>query len=119
MLTAVPKGLGLNPGEDMDVCKCIVPLRQGGTLNSRRAASLVWLVEGQDRWEAPDPLGFSPSKLEWNRAKCLSSLHWVDKGVPSFLGNQTLEVSRKIDHLNVTSVLESQCPRSGKLRSAQ
>ncbi|GFW19897.1 hypothetical protein TNCV_3562001 [Trichonephila clavipes] len=40
-------GLGSNPGEDMDVCKCIVPLRHGGTLNSRRAASpLVWLVEG-------------------------------------------------------------------------
>ncbi|GFY23288.1 hypothetical protein TNCV_3939841 [Trichonephila clavipes] len=57
-------GLGSNPGEDMDVCKCIVPLRQGGTLNSRLAASpLVWLVE--ERWEAPDP----PSKLGWNRAK--------------------------------------------------
>ncbi|GFX11114.1 down syndrome cell adhesion molecule homolog [Trichonephila clavipes] len=47
------QGLGSNPGEDMVVCKCIVPLRQGGTLNSRRAASpLVWLVE--ERWEAPD-----------------------------------------------------------------
>ncbi|GFW25401.1 uncharacterized protein TNCV_3721291 [Trichonephila clavipes] len=39
----------------MDVYKCIVPLRQGGTLNSRRAASpLVRLVEGKERWEAPD-----------------------------------------------------------------
>ncbi|GFU66591.1 hypothetical protein TNCV_3335721 [Trichonephila clavipes] len=29
--------------EDMDVCKCIVPMRHEGTLNSRRAASpLVW-----------------------------------------------------------------------------
>ncbi|GFV31676.1 uncharacterized protein TNCV_2189891 [Trichonephila clavipes] len=44
-----------NPGEDMDVCKCIVPSLHGGTLNSRRAASsLVRLVEGGDRWEAPD-----------------------------------------------------------------
>ncbi|GFX23893.1 hypothetical protein TNCV_2729981 [Trichonephila clavipes] len=34
-------GLGLNPGEDMDVCKCIVPLWHGGTLNSRRVASRV------------------------------------------------------------------------------
>ncbi|GFX42174.1 hypothetical protein TNCV_3003151 [Trichonephila clavipes] len=25
-------------GEDMDVCKCIVPLRPKGTLNSRRVA---------------------------------------------------------------------------------
>ncbi|GFX33944.1 uncharacterized protein TNCV_911481 [Trichonephila clavipes] len=39
----------------MDVCKCIVPLRHGGTLNSRRAAShLVWLVEGEERWQASD-----------------------------------------------------------------
>ncbi|GFY34328.1 hypothetical protein TNCV_2506311 [Trichonephila clavipes] len=36
-----------------------------GTLNSRRAASpLVWLVEGEERWEAPDqPQGFLP--LNW------------------------------------------------------
>ncbi|GFW22436.1 hypothetical protein TNCV_1431861 [Trichonephila clavipes] len=32
-------GLGSNPRADMDVCKCIVPLRHGGTLYSRRAAS--------------------------------------------------------------------------------
>ncbi|GFV46531.1 uncharacterized protein TNCV_3234181 [Trichonephila clavipes] len=64
-LTAMPWGLGSNPGEDMDVCKCIVPLWHGGTLNSRRAASpLVWLVEGEERWEAPDhPHGFLP--LNW------------------------------------------------------
>ncbi|GFT57939.1 uncharacterized protein TNCV_2768471 [Trichonephila clavipes] len=56
----MPKGLGSNPGEDMDVCKCLVPLRHGGTLNSRRTASpLVWLVEGEERWKAPDhPQGF-------------------------------------------------------------
>ncbi|GFX41471.1 hypothetical protein TNCV_3490111 [Trichonephila clavipes] len=31
----------------MNVCKCIVPSRHGGSLNSRRAASpLVSLVEG-------------------------------------------------------------------------
>ncbi|GFW60450.1 transposable element Tcb2 transposase [Trichonephila clavipes] len=34
-LTALPLGLGSNPGEVMDVCKCIVPSRHGGTLNSR------------------------------------------------------------------------------------
>ncbi|GFX30101.1 uncharacterized protein TNCV_2618121 [Trichonephila clavipes] len=55
-LTAVPLGLGLNPGEDMDVCKCIVPSWHGGTLNSRRASSpLVRLMGGEERWEAPDP----------------------------------------------------------------
>ncbi|GFV04322.1 uncharacterized protein TNCV_919431 [Trichonephila clavipes] len=50
--------LDLNPAEDMDVCKCIVSLRHGGTLNNHRAASsLVRLVEGQERCEAADPQG--------------------------------------------------------------
>ncbi|GFV57353.1 uncharacterized protein TNCV_3285811 [Trichonephila clavipes] len=55
----------MNPEEGMDVCKCIAPLRHGSTLNSRRAASpLVWLLEGEERWEAPDHLqGFLP--LNW------------------------------------------------------
>ncbi|GFW42651.1 uncharacterized protein TNCV_257121 [Trichonephila clavipes] len=39
----------------MDACKCIVPARRGGTLNSHRAASLlVRLVEREERWEASD-----------------------------------------------------------------
>ncbi|GFW97746.1 hypothetical protein TNCV_1425091 [Trichonephila clavipes] len=50
----MPWGLGSNRGEDMDVCKCIVPLRHGGTLNSHRAASLlVRLVEGKERRSRP------------------------------------------------------------------
>ncbi|GFX24240.1 uncharacterized protein TNCV_1366201 [Trichonephila clavipes] len=49
------EGLGSNYGEDMDVCECIVPSRQGGTLNSHRTASpLVRLVEGEEMWEASD-----------------------------------------------------------------
>ncbi|GFV52938.1 uncharacterized protein TNCV_2876061 [Trichonephila clavipes] len=49
-------------------CQCIVPSRHGGTLNSRRSASLVWLVEGDDRWETPDhPQGFLP--LNWGGTK--------------------------------------------------
>ncbi|GFV42299.1 uncharacterized protein TNCV_3165301 [Trichonephila clavipes] len=50
----------------MDVRKCIVSLRHGGTLNSRRAASpLVVLVEGEERWEAPGhPQGILP--LNWD-----------------------------------------------------
>ncbi|GFT24557.1 uncharacterized protein TNCV_3253571 [Trichonephila clavipes] len=40
----------------MDICKCIVPLWQGGTLNISRASSpLVRLVEGEERWEVSDP----------------------------------------------------------------
>ncbi|GFU19496.1 transposable element Tcb2 transposase [Trichonephila clavipes] len=49
-LKFISQGLGSNPGEDTDVYRCIVPLRHGGTVNSRRAASpLVWLVEGVER----------------------------------------------------------------------
>ncbi|GFW37966.1 hypothetical protein TNCV_4631671 [Trichonephila clavipes] len=56
-------GTGFESEEDMDVCKCIMPLRHGGTLNSRRAASpLVRLVEREERWEALDH-PCSPSKL--------------------------------------------------------
>ncbi|GFX39048.1 cullin-4A [Trichonephila clavipes] len=70
-LTAVPLGLGSNPGEGMDVCKCIVPSWHGSTLNSRRAASpLVRLME--EMWEAPDyPQGVLPlywSETELNRS---------------------------------------------------
>ncbi|GFV79652.1 uncharacterized protein TNCV_1724771 [Trichonephila clavipes] len=54
--------LGSNPGQDMDVCKCIVPLRHGDILNSHRVTSpVVRLVEGEVRWEAPDhPQGVLP-----------------------------------------------------------
>ncbi|GFV09471.1 hypothetical protein TNCV_3158691 [Trichonephila clavipes] len=39
----------------MDVCKCIAPLRHGGTLNSLRVTSpLVRFVEGEEEWEVPD-----------------------------------------------------------------
>ncbi|GFU66042.1 uncharacterized protein TNCV_3270781 [Trichonephila clavipes] len=55
MLTAAPLGMLSNHGEDMDVCKCMVPSRHGGTLNRHRSASpLVRLVEGEERWEASD-----------------------------------------------------------------
>ncbi|GFT60902.1 uncharacterized protein TNCV_3616211 [Trichonephila clavipes] len=60
----------------MDVYKCIVPSWQGGTLNSRRAASsLVRWWKGK-RWEAPDhPEGVLPQNwgdTELNRsATCM------------------------------------------------
>ncbi|GFY13064.1 uncharacterized protein TNCV_666261 [Trichonephila clavipes] len=48
----------------MDVCKCIVPFRHGGILNSRQAASpLVSVMEREERWKASDPSppqGFLP-----------------------------------------------------------
>ncbi|GFV45049.1 hypothetical protein TNCV_907961 [Trichonephila clavipes] len=55
-LTAMPYGLGSNPREDMDICKCIAPLRHGGTLNNREVpCPLVRLVEGEEMWETPEP----------------------------------------------------------------
>ncbi|GFX81338.1 gamma-tubulin complex component [Trichonephila clavipes] len=58
------QGLGSNPGEDMDACKCIVPFRHGGTLNSRQTANLASLVEGEEGRKDPGhPQGFLP--LNW------------------------------------------------------
>ncbi|GFS96646.1 uncharacterized protein TNCV_3944231 [Trichonephila clavipes] len=61
--------LGLYPGEDMDVCKCIVHSLHGGTLNSRQATSpLVRLVDGEERWEPLTlPHRFLPQT--WNETK--------------------------------------------------
>ncbi|GFW84749.1 uncharacterized protein TNCV_1814791 [Trichonephila clavipes] len=48
------KGQGLNPGKDIDVCKCILPSRHVGAIKSLRAASpLVRLVKGKERWGTP------------------------------------------------------------------
>ncbi|GFU48405.1 hypothetical protein TNCV_3342921 [Trichonephila clavipes] len=53
-LTAEPLGMGLNPGEDLDVCKCIVLSSDGGTLSSRLVASLlVKLMEGEIEVRSP------------------------------------------------------------------
>ncbi|GFU74353.1 hypothetical protein TNCV_2094771 [Trichonephila clavipes] len=61
-MIAVPQGLRSNPGEDMDVCKCIVSSRQESTLKRRRAtSSFVRLVEGENSQEASDqPQGILP-----------------------------------------------------------
>ncbi|GFU29473.1 uncharacterized protein TNCV_4747411, partial [Trichonephila clavipes] len=82
-LTAVPLGLGLNPGEDMDVCNCIVPSRHGVLFNSCRAASPpVRLVEGEERWEASDhPQGDLPlnwGETELNRSVTCMALKATD-----------------------------------------
>ncbi|PRD35410.1 UNVERIFIED_CONTAM: hypothetical protein NCL1_11677 [Trichonephila clavipes] len=49
----------------MDVCKCIVPARHGGTLNSRQTASpLVMLVEREERFLiTPREIEMEPSKI--------------------------------------------------------
>ncbi|GFS67865.1 uncharacterized protein TNCV_2295221 [Trichonephila clavipes] len=49
----------------MDVCKCIVPSRHGGTLNCLRTSSPhVRLGEVEERWEASDHLQ-SVLPLNW------------------------------------------------------
>ncbi|GFV43813.1 hypothetical protein TNCV_1658581 [Trichonephila clavipes] len=45
-------GIGSNPGDDMDVCKCIVTLWHGGY--SKQPSSRKSSLEVGDRWEAPD-----------------------------------------------------------------
>ncbi|GFT23755.1 hypothetical protein TNCV_3512071 [Trichonephila clavipes] len=55
-------------------------LSWGGTLNSHRAASpLVWLVEGVERWELPDHLQVSSSKLGWKQAKFYCHLYGAQR----------------------------------------
>ncbi|GFW37731.1 cullin-4A [Trichonephila clavipes] len=73
-LTAEPLGLGSNTAEDMDVCKCVMTSRHGGTLNSHPAASpLARLVEGK-KWDAPDhPQGVLPQN--WSDRRQLALCH--------------------------------------------
>ncbi|GFV01728.1 hypothetical protein TNCV_3261411 [Trichonephila clavipes] len=62
-------GLGLNPGEEMDICKCIVPWWHESTLNGRPATSPLEVGKrkrGGDPWTTPRLIS---SKLGGNRAK--------------------------------------------------
>ncbi|GFV29025.1 uncharacterized protein TNCV_1378761 [Trichonephila clavipes] len=99
------EGLGSNPGEDMDVCKCIVPARHGGTLNSRRAASpFVRLVEGEERWKASDHPQSVP--LNWGGIE-------PNRSVTCMVLKATANVMR---HLSLCHD-EFRGPRSGLCRS--
>ncbi|GFV66578.1 cullin-4A [Trichonephila clavipes] len=42
-------------------------MRHGGTLNSRRAASPLVRLEGEERWEAPNPQRVFP--LNWGETE--------------------------------------------------
>ncbi|GFV40483.1 mariner transposase [Trichonephila clavipes] len=73
----------------MNVSKCIVPSRNVGILNNRRARILrVRLVEGKERWEAADhprvfslKIGVKPSKIVLPPAWC-SKLSSSDNPTP-------------------------------------
>ncbi|GFX26292.1 hypothetical protein TNCV_948901 [Trichonephila clavipes] len=106
MLTAVPKCLDSNPGEDMDVCKCIVSLKNRGTLNSLRAASpLLRLMEGEERcwikvlvrfkvrFEDIEMIGFCEQRYQQQLSLCYclktiqSKRCSTDSGTPLLRGN--------------------------------
>ncbi|GFW96687.1 transposon Tf2-9 polyprotein [Trichonephila clavipes] len=73
-------GMDSNPGEDMDVCKCLMPSRHGGTINSRRPVSpLVMLVEDAERWEVPDHPQVSSLKTEVETSQIVLSPVWCSK----------------------------------------
>ncbi|GFY27353.1 hypothetical protein TNCV_2069731 [Trichonephila clavipes] len=58
----MPFGQGKKSVKGMDVCKCIVPLRHGGTLNSHRAAIPVlksWWKEKRGEKPLTTPTLFS------------------------------------------------------------
>ncbi|GFU46660.1 hypothetical protein TNCV_1546681 [Trichonephila clavipes] len=77
-LTAAPKGLGSNP-RDIDVCKCIGPLRQGDSLNNSRAASpLVRLLEEEERGRPLVPRVFS-IKVGVELSQIIMSPEWCSK----------------------------------------
>ncbi|GFV04663.1 hypothetical protein TNCV_295401 [Trichonephila clavipes] len=69
-----------NPGEGMDVCKCIVHSRHGVTLNSRRGARpLVRLAKEEERCESLNTPGCSSSKLGLEPSKIALSPEWCSK----------------------------------------
>ncbi|GFX07827.1 hypothetical protein TNCV_4160961 [Trichonephila clavipes] len=82
----------------MDVCKSIVPLRHGGTLNSRRTSSpLVRLVEEKERWESSDD-----PQLGYNLDKSSSVAGLLDKCPKTYLLNtRTLHFDHLTPHLPV------------------
>ncbi|GFV86590.1 hypothetical protein TNCV_4184451 [Trichonephila clavipes] len=68
---------GSNPG---DVYKCIVPLRHGCTINSRRAAShFVRLVDGEESWEAPTTSRAFSLKIGEELSQIVLSPVWCSK----------------------------------------
>ncbi|GFV85592.1 hypothetical protein TNCV_3774161 [Trichonephila clavipes] len=98
--------MGSNPGEGMDVCKCLIPLRQGGTLNSRGASSpLVNLVEGEERLGGPSPsLECSPLNIGVEPSKLVLSPAWVSSIAMYKLGGGSR--SRKFERERIIGLRE-------------
>ncbi|GFV63258.1 hypothetical protein TNCV_1731981 [Trichonephila clavipes] len=52
ILTVVPQNLCSNYGEKIEVLPCTVPVRQGGSLNIRRAENILEMLM-EERWLVP------------------------------------------------------------------
>ncbi|GFV24783.1 hypothetical protein TNCV_882511 [Trichonephila clavipes] len=75
-------GLGSNPEEAMDVCKCIVLLWYGDILSSCRVASpLVRLVEGEERYGTLTSL----RRINWYRVHEKCGAHLSSRLLPHSL----------------------------------
>ncbi|GFV42074.1 uncharacterized protein TNCV_2602741 [Trichonephila clavipes] len=110
-LTVVPLGLGSNPGKAMDAYKCIMPSwHYTFTLNNRQTTSpLVKLVEGEERWYAPDHAqGSLPQNWVETEAR-LSSLKErrkediLESGEIAAEGKYVLDVSQAFGPLETPS----------------
>ncbi|GFU95028.1 transposable element Tcb1 transposase [Trichonephila clavipes] len=67
----------------MDVCKCIAPSRQGGTLNSRRAASPLLRDPVTDSWPQCHELELSTAEdLPCRGGRCSLNLSKLKLGAP-------------------------------------
>ncbi|GFT05276.1 hypothetical protein TNCV_123111 [Trichonephila clavipes] len=75
-----PKTYCVEAHEICQSTKSSLPSRHGGTLNSHRAASpLMWLVEGVERWEAPDHPQVSSLKIGMETNQIVPSPVWCSK----------------------------------------
>ncbi|GFV14492.1 hypothetical protein TNCV_166191 [Trichonephila clavipes] len=123
MLTAVPQGLGSIPEEDMDVCKCIVPLWHGGTLNSRRATSPLVSAELPASSRDSSRLefaqngrlyeGISVNLCEWSNqgAAYRSRLKWMCLRRWSSGSRSVLRARNAIGRLTLFPLVESEFER--------
>ncbi|GFX54238.1 HTH_38 domain-containing protein [Trichonephila clavipes] len=88
-------GLGSNPGEDMDVYKCIVPSRHWGTTISRRPASpLMW--KGK---RGGQPL--TTLKI-WVETSQIVLLPRKDSGLPRYCGLSFREIGSRVGRNQAT-----------------
>ncbi|GFX44495.1 adhesion G protein-coupled receptor B2 [Trichonephila clavipes] len=94
----------------MDVCKCVVPVWQGGTLNIHRATGpLKRLVEKEERWEALD----YPLKFGVEMSQIVLSPVWCPKAIAKDKHN-LVALHFKYDFWHRTATAGSDVVQSGR-----